>query len=107
MRVLSPGKLRGMEQIASARGVIAVTAIDHRGSLEAMLKRALPGGRSASAEMAEEKLRIARALAPLSTAVLLDPLHGVTSCPTARSRAPSGSSCASRSSGTRAQPRGA
>ena len=28
------------------------------------------------AEMAGEKLRIARALAPLSTAVLLDPLHG-------------------------------
>src|SRR4029453_18507275 len=43
MRVLSPGKLRGMRQIASARGVIAVTAVDHRGSLEAMLKRTMPG----------------------------------------------------------------
>ena len=76
MRILSPGKLRGMGQIASPRGIITVTAIDHRGSLEAMLKRALPGRPIGFAEMASEKLRIARALAPLSTAVLLDPLHG-------------------------------
>jgi tagatose-1,6-bisphosphate aldolase len=76
MRALSPGKLRGMRQIASPRGVITVTAIDHRGSLEAMLKRARPGQAIGFAEMASEKLRIARALAPLSTAVLLDPLHG-------------------------------
>jgi tagatose-1,6-bisphosphate aldolase len=65
-----------MAQIASARGVIAVTAIDHRGSLEAMLERAMPGQPIGFREMAGEKLRIARALAPLSTAVLLDPLHG-------------------------------
>ena len=77
MRVLSPGKLRGMAQIASARGIITVTAIDHRGSLEAMLKRALPGRPIGFAEMTSEKLRITRALASLSTAVLLDPLHGV------------------------------
>ena len=76
MRDLSPGKLRGMRQIASARGVIAVTAVDHRGSLEAMLKRTMPGRPIGFAEMAAEKLRITRALAPLSTAVLLDPLHG-------------------------------
>jgi tagatose 1,6-diphosphate aldolase len=76
MRALSPGKLRAMRQIAGPRGIITVTAIDHRGSLEAMLKRALPGRAIGFAEMAGEKLRIARALAPLSTAVLLDPLHG-------------------------------
>ena len=40
-----PGKLRGMRQIAGPRGIITVTAIDHRGSLEAMLKRALAGPR--------------------------------------------------------------
>src|SRR5262245_60487108 len=76
MRGLSAGKLRGMRQIADARDIIAVTAIDHRGSLEAMLARALPGRPIGFAEMAGEKLRIARVLAPLSTAVLLDPLHG-------------------------------
>jgi tagatose 1,6-diphosphate aldolase len=76
MRAPSPGKLRGMRQIAGPRGIITVTAIDHRGSLETMLKRALPGRAIGFAEMAGEKLRIARALAPLSTAVLLDPLHG-------------------------------
>ena len=76
MRVLSPGKLRGMRQIASPRGIIAVTAIDHRGSLEAMLKRTLPGRPVGFPEMAGEKLRITRALAPLSTAILMDPLHG-------------------------------
>jgi tagatose-1,6-bisphosphate aldolase len=76
MRVLSAGKQRAMTQMASPRGVIAVTAIDHRGSLEAMLARAMPGQAIGFAEMAAEKLRITRALAPLSTAVLLDPLHG-------------------------------
>jgi tagatose 1,6-diphosphate aldolase len=77
MRVLSPGKLHGMRQIASPRGVITVTALDHRGSLEAMLARAWPGRAIGFAEMAAEKVRLARALAPLSTAVLLDPLHGM------------------------------
>jgi tagatose-1,6-bisphosphate aldolase len=62
--------------MASERGVIAVTAIDHRGSLEAMLKRTMPGRPIGFAEMAAEKLRITRALAPLSTAILMDPLHG-------------------------------
>ena len=76
MQALSPGKLRGMRQIAGPTGIITVTAIDHRGSLEGMLKRAMPGQAIGFAEMAGEKLRIAQALAPLSTAVLLDPLHG-------------------------------
>ena len=76
MRVLSLGKLRGMSQIGSARGVIAVTAIDHRGSLESVLQRTMAGRRIGFAEMAAEKVRMARALAPLSTAVLLDPLYG-------------------------------
>ena len=77
MRVLSVGKLRGMRQIASARGVIAVTAIDHRGSLETLLQRAMPGRPVGFGEMVAEKSRMARALAPLSTAVLLDPMYGV------------------------------
>mgnify|MGYP003693758625 CR=1 FL=1 len=68
MRVLSPGKLRGMGQIASTRGVITVTAIDHRGSLEAMLKRAMPGQPIGfRGDGAARSLRITRALAPLST----------------------------------------
>jgi len=77
MRVLSPGKLRGMTQIAGPRGLITVTAVDHRGSLETMLKGIMPDGSIGFHEMAGEKLRITRALAPLSTAVLLDPLHGL------------------------------
>jgi len=44
-----------MRQIAGPRGIITVTAIDHRGSLEAMLKRALPGQPIGFAEMAGEK----------------------------------------------------
>jgi tagatose 1,6-diphosphate aldolase len=77
MRILSPGKLRGMRQIASPRSVIAVTALDHRGSLEAMLARARPGRSIGFPEMVAEKVRMARVLAPLSTAVLLDPLYGL------------------------------
>jgi tagatose 1,6-diphosphate aldolase len=76
MRIPSPGKLRGMRQIASPAGVIAVTALDHRGSLEAMLARARPGRPIGFPEMVAEKVRMARVLSPLSTAVLLDPLYG-------------------------------
>ena len=76
MRTLTLGKLQGMRRIASARGVIAVTALDHRGSLQSVLEQ-VTGRPVGFAELAAEKIRMGRVLAPLSTAVLLDPLYGV------------------------------
>jgi tagatose-1,6-bisphosphate aldolase len=47
-----------MTQMASAGGVIAVAAIDHRGSLQAMLERAAAGRPVGFDEMVAEKLRM-------------------------------------------------
>ena len=37
MAKLTPGKMRGIDQLATDEGVIAVLAIDHRDSLKAVL----------------------------------------------------------------------
>ena len=76
MLFLTIGKQRGMQQIANERGIITVTAIDHRGSLKKMLEKAMPGRAIGFDEIVTEKLRMTRILAPLSTAVLLDPVYG-------------------------------
>jgi tagatose 1,6-diphosphate aldolase len=76
MATLTVGKQRGMQQISNGRGVITVTAIDHRGSLKRMLEKAMPGRSIGFAEVVAEKLRMTRVLGPLSTAVLLDPVYG-------------------------------
>ncbi|MBE3557869.1 MAG: tagatose 1,6-diphosphate aldolase [Ktedonobacteraceae bacterium] len=73
---LFPGKLRGIQQVANARGVITVTALDHRGSLKQSLQRAMPDKTIGYAAVVEEKLRMTRIFAPHSSAVLLDPVYG-------------------------------
>ncbi len=73
---LSIGKLRGIQQLANAQGVITVTALDHRGSLKQSLQRAMPDQAIGYAEVVAEKLRMARIFAPYSSAILLDPVFG-------------------------------
>lgn len=73
---ISLGKLRGIQQLANAQGVITVTALDHRGSLKQSLQRAMPGRTIGYAEVVAEKLRMARIFAPHSCAILLDPVFG-------------------------------
>ena len=73
---LSLGKLRGIQQLANARGVITVTALDHRGSLKQSLQRAMPDQTIGYAEIVAEKLRMVRVFAPHSSAILLDPVFG-------------------------------
>jgi tagatose 1,6-diphosphate aldolase len=70
------GKLRGIQQLANAQGVITVTALDHRGSLKQSLQRAMPDRSIGYAEMVHEKFRMARVFAPHSSALLLDPVYG-------------------------------
>jgi tagatose 1,6-diphosphate aldolase len=67
----SPARSRAMDEIAGPDGIVVGAAVDHRDSLGvAMAKRGLP---APSAErLTELKLRVARALAPAASVVLLD-----------------------------------
>lgn len=69
------GKIRGVQQLSDDRGILAMCAMDHRGSLQRMLDPQHPE-RVGPTAMTALKLDLAEALAPVSTAVLLDPLYG-------------------------------
>lgn len=72
---LSVGKIRGLQQIADARGIFAMCAMDHRGSMREMINPDAPEAVPANA-LTERKLELAEILGPVSTAVLLDPTFG-------------------------------
>lgn len=76
---LSIGKLRGLQQCATARGAIAVLAIDHRNNLRNALNPANPAS-VADADMIAFKRQVVAAVAPAATAVLLDPEVGAAQC---------------------------
>ena len=72
---LSIGKLRGLQELADSRGIMAMCAIDHRGAL----KRALKEKKSATVsyqEMVDFKLDLCQAITPFASAILLDPEYG-------------------------------
>jgi tagatose 1,6-diphosphate aldolase len=75
MSRLSPGKLRGLQQIANAKGIITVCAIDHRESLRRALNEKKPEAVSYR-QMVDFKLDLVGAVAPFASAVLLDPIYG-------------------------------
>jgi tagatose 1,6-diphosphate aldolase len=64
-------RARRLDAISGADGIVVGTAVDHRDSLRLALERKGLGAPTA-AELSGLKLRIARALAPASTLVLLD-----------------------------------
>ncbi len=72
----SLGKLRRLQQAAGATGRFTVLAIDHRGPLRRRLEPEV-GAERVDAELAALKRDIVVALAPHSTAVLLDPEFGL------------------------------
>ena len=63
-----------MLQIAGSTGIFTMTAMDHRGSLEYGLCPAESS--ECYEEMVEFKMELCAALAPVSSAVLLDPIYG-------------------------------
>ena len=75
MKKLSIGKIRGLQQLANEKGIMAMCAFDHRGSLMRML-----GERHSESigyqTMVDFKLDLCRALAPHASAILLDPVYG-------------------------------
>lgn len=72
---LSIGKWRRLQQSASARGTFSVLAIDHRGPMRASIDPAYPEGVPDEA-LTAVKQDVVRELAPVSSAVLLDPETG-------------------------------
>lgn len=75
MNNLTVGKLRGLQQLADARGILTICAIDHRGALKRALNEQEPEAVSYR-DMVDFKLDLCRAMAPLASAILLDPLYG-------------------------------
>jgi len=68
MKKLTIGKLRGLQQCASAHGTFTFLALDHRQNL----RKANPSF-LADIELSRFKLEVTEELAPGATAVLLDP----------------------------------
>lgn len=68
MKLLSIGKLRGLQQISSPRGTFTALALDHRQNL----RKANPAFVD-DAELSRFKLDVTSALASHATSVLLDP----------------------------------
>lgn len=68
MRTLTPGKIRGIDQLATDEGVIAVLAIDHRDSLKAVLD-----GEVSDAEITRFKLELIEGVGPQASGVMLEP----------------------------------
>lgn len=75
MRSLSIGQYRGLQQCATHRGALAVLALDHRNNLRQALNPGAPESVTAGT-MSAFKQQVVRILAPVSSAVLLDPEYG-------------------------------
>lgn len=72
MPTLSPGKIRALQTTSTTDGHFAILAIDHRDSLRVLLNPPQPDAIPA-AELTGLKLDIIRHIAPLASAVMLDP----------------------------------
>jgi tagatose 1,6-diphosphate aldolase len=77
--MLTLGKWRGLQAASTARGAFVILALDHRNNLRRMLRPDAPETVTA-AEMVEFKYQVVSALAPSTSAVLLDPVYGVAQC---------------------------
>lgn len=74
-KICTPGKFRGLQQCATARGAISVLALDHRNNMRRALNPQAPDTVS-DADLMAAKQAITRWLGPAATAVLLDPELG-------------------------------
>ena len=72
---LSLGKLRGLQEIANPHGLFTITALDHRGSLKKAINAEDPKSVSYQ-QMVDYKIKLLNALAPHSSAILIDPIFG-------------------------------
>jgi len=79
MKTISIGKFRSLQQCSTERGAISVLALDHRQNLRHSLRPQAPESVT-PAELTAFKVEVMEKLAPLSTAVLLDPEVGAAQC---------------------------
>ena len=73
--MLTLGKWRGLQAASTSQGAFIILALDHRNNLRAMLRPGAPDTVT-STEMATFKTDVVAHLAPLTSAVLLDPVYG-------------------------------
>jgi len=76
MKNISEGKLKGLKNISTRDGFFIITALDHRNSLRKLISPGNPG-KVGSKDIENLKVEFVRALAPSSSAVLLDPTYGI------------------------------
>jgi len=79
MKTLTIGKIRGLQQCATARGALTIFALDHRNNLRGALHPENPSA-TTTEEMSTFKQSVIAALAPQASAVLLDPEVGGAQC---------------------------
>jgi tagatose 1,6-diphosphate aldolase len=79
MKKLTIGKVRGLRQIATSDGFLAMCAMDHRGSLQKTLNPDNPEAVTYR-QMVDFKYELCEALAPFASGVLLDPIFGAAQC---------------------------
>ncbi|MCB0163000.1 MAG: hypothetical protein KDI79_02165, partial [Anaerolineae bacterium] len=72
---LSLGKIHCFQQLTNEFKVFTMAAFDHRDAFVASLSQMLGVAEADWETVAAEKIRIAKALAPHASAVLLDPLY--------------------------------
>ena len=77
--MLTLGKWRGLQAASTARGAFTILALDHRNNLRALLRPDAPNSVT-PADMVAFKHQVVSALAPASSAVLLDPVFGLAQC---------------------------
>jgi len=80
MTGLSIGKIRGLQQISTPEGIFIICAMDHRGSLKAMIEKEQFDDYADYQEIVEHKLELCSALSPYASAILLDPNYGAAQC---------------------------
>ena len=80
--VVTVGKLRGLQRLAGANGVLALCAIDHCESMRAVVAGSASGATSDGA-LGERKLELCAALAPHASGIVLDPVYGAAQALTA------------------------
>jgi len=76
---ITPGKIKGLDAVSNARGVIAAAAMDQRGSLKSAIAKAKGVDKNdVPAQMLEEfKTAVSRVLTQHASAILLDPEFGL------------------------------
>lgn len=79
MSDLSVGKVRGLQQISTEKGIFVMSAIDHRGSFKTMIEKE-QDIKVKYKEIVGYKKELCAVLASCSSAVLLDPIYGAAQC---------------------------